>query len=103
MLSRRAFILCLALTPLGLASPDTEENDPRIEVQQTIDAIDRYQKFLDRGDYDRTQRCWGEVRRLWQSLSFAEKRTVEKRRPGTHSWMESGEDYDGDLSDPPCD
>ena len=101
MLSRRAFILTLALGSLGLASPSPAQDEPGIKVRQTVEAIDRYQKWVARGDYDKVQRTWLEVSKLWQSLDYVEQLAVEEQRPGTRSWMESGEDYDGGLSDPP--
>ena len=66
-----------------------------------MEAIDRYQKVVAKGDYIRVQRAWAEVTKLWQSLTFFEQGLVEQQRPGTRSWMQSGTDYDGSLSDPP--
>lgn len=101
MLTRRAFLLSLTLASLGLALPSTEEGEPGIKVRQAVEAIDRYQKWVSRGDYDRVQRSWLEVSKLWQSLDHLEQQAVEKQRPGTRKWMESGEDYGDGLSDPP--
>jgi len=101
MLSRRTFIMSLTLASMGFTLPSLAEDEPGIKVRQTVEAIDRYQKWVARGDYDRVQRSWLEVSKLWQSLDYVEQQSVEKLRPGTRRWMESGEDYSDGLSDPP--
>ncbi len=101
MISRRTFLLSLALTSLALASPSPEDAQSESSVRRIVEAIDRYQNEIEKGDYIRVQRAWIEVTKLWKSLSILEQRTVEQRRPGTRSWMESGKDYEGVLSDPP--
>ena len=77
MLSRREFILSLAFASMGLASPSTAKDEPGIKVRQTVEAIDRYQKWVARGDYDKVQRTRHEVSKLWQSLDYVEQQSVE--------------------------
>ena len=82
MLSRRTFIMSLTLASMGFTLPSLAEDEPGIKVRQTVEAIDRYQKWVARGDYDRVQRSWLEVSKLWQSLDYVEQQSVEKLRPG---------------------
>jgi hypothetical protein len=79
------------------ASPADEVLLP---VEAIVKVIDRYQGWLERGDIIQVQRAWAECVPRWQALSDKQRAEVEKLRPGTRKWMESGSDYEEELFNP---
>lgn len=102
MVSRRSFLVTLVLATLGLALSSPGEEDPGPGVKAMLEAIDDYQKWLKRGDYIKVNKAWLVAVNRWEALDGIGRRQVERLRPGTRQWMETGDGYEpGMLSDPP--
>lgn len=91
------------MAPWVWASPSPDEEALPPQVAEILMAIDGYQRALNRSDYVATNRAWQDVVKLWKALPESQQKHVERHRPGTTRWMESGTDYsDGGFDTAPC-